>query len=47
VIAASDLLGLLLPARGDRARVDTVEAETGLDLSALPLPAFVWGLDSI
>ena len=47
LLAAGDLLALLLSARGDRVRVEAVELQTGLDLSALPLPAFVWGLDSI
>jgi GNAT superfamily N-acetyltransferase len=42
-----DLLELLVPARGRRARIEAVEKECGLELDALPLPLFAWGLDSI
>lgn len=42
-----ELLDLLAPARGRRARLDAVARETGLPLADLPLPLFAWGLDSI
>ncbi|MEE8468508.1 MAG: GNAT family N-acetyltransferase, partial [Planctomycetota bacterium] len=44
--APETLLALLAP-RGDRALPRVVEDSTGLSLPALPLAAFVWGLDSI
>lgn len=47
VIEARELLDVLVPARGRRARIDALTRETGLTLSALPLPLFAWGLDSI
>jgi GNAT superfamily N-acetyltransferase len=46
-LASDDLLELLCPARGRRARIEELERESGLALPALPLPLFAWGLDSI
>jgi GNAT superfamily N-acetyltransferase len=46
-LAGNDLLDLLAPARGRRARIEALERECGLELAALPLPLFAWGLDSI
>jgi len=46
-VSESELLDVLLPARGRRARLDTLSRETGLALAGLPLPLFAWGLDSI
>lgn len=46
-LAGPDLLDLLVPARGRRARIEALEEECGLELAALPLPLFAWGLDSI
>ena len=43
----AQLLDVLLPAAGDRAAVERLAATTGLDLTALPLPLYLWGLDSI
>ncbi len=41
------ILDLLLGTRDERAQAAELEATTGLDLSRLPLAAFLWGLDSI
>lgn len=46
-LTPEDLLALLAPARGRRGRIEEVERESGLALTALPLPLFAWGLDSI
>jgi GNAT superfamily N-acetyltransferase len=46
-LEAGELLEVLLPARGRRARIEELERASGLALSALPLPLFAWGLDSI
>jgi GNAT superfamily N-acetyltransferase len=46
-LSPEDLLGLLVPPRGRRHGLDEAARATGLDLSALPLPLFAWGLDSI
>jgi len=44
---AGEMLDVLAPARGERARVERLERDTGLALPNLPLPLFAWGLDSI
>lgn len=41
------LLDLLVPPRGERAAIDTLERATGTTLPSLPLPLYLWGLDSI
>ena len=41
------LLDLLVPPRGERAAIDTLERATGTSLPTLPLPLYLWGLDSI
>lgn len=46
-LTPDDLLGLLIPARGRRLRLEEIERSSGLTLPALPLPLFAWGLDSI
>jgi GNAT superfamily N-acetyltransferase len=46
-LTPDDLLGLLVPARGRRLRLEEVERACGLSLASLPLPLFAWGLDSI
>lgn len=47
VIPEGELLELLLPARARRTRLDELTRDLGLALTALPLPLFAWGLDSI
>ncbi|MCP3914845.1 MAG: GNAT family N-acetyltransferase [bacterium] len=42
-----NLLLTLFAPKLDRGVVDVVESQTGLELGALPLAPFVWGLDSI
>jgi GNAT superfamily N-acetyltransferase len=41
------LLDLLLPPRGERTAIEALEHTAGLGLRGLPLPLYVWGLDSI
>jgi hypothetical protein len=41
------LLDLLLPPRGERTAIEALEHAAGLGLRGLPLPLYVWGLDSI
>lgn len=44
---AKALIEVLFSAGGGREAAETVERATGLRLADLPLPIFVWGLDSI
>jgi GNAT superfamily N-acetyltransferase len=46
-LSASEMLDVLVPARGARMRIARLERDTGLALPNLPLPLFAWGLDSI
>lgn len=46
-LAPHALLDLLVPARNDRSAIAALERATGTDLPSLPLPIYLWGLDSI
>lgn len=45
--APHELLDLLVPARNARSAIEALERATGTDLPTLPLPLYLWGLDSI
>jgi GNAT superfamily N-acetyltransferase len=46
-LAPHALLDLLVPARHDRSAIAALERATGTALPTLPLPIYLWGLDSI
>jgi GNAT superfamily N-acetyltransferase len=46
-LAPHALIDLLVPARNDRSAIAALERATGTDLPSLPLPIYLWGLDSI
>lgn len=46
-LAPHALLDLLVPARNERSAIASLERATGTDLPTLPLPLYLWGLDSI
>jgi GNAT superfamily N-acetyltransferase len=46
-LSPETLLRLLLPARGERTAIESLERAAGLALPGLPLSLYVWGLDSI
>lgn len=46
-LTAAGLLDCLLPARAERAALESLGRRLGVPLEGLPLDAFVWGLDSI
>jgi len=46
-LAPDALLDLLVPPRGERSAIQSLERATGTSLPTLPLPLYLWGLDSI
>ncbi len=46
-LSNEDLLDILVPARGRRTRIEELERALAVQLPALPLALFAWGLDSI
>jgi GNAT superfamily N-acetyltransferase len=46
-VTEAELLGLLLPPHGERSALESLECRVGTSFEALPLGAFIWGLDSI
>jgi GNAT superfamily N-acetyltransferase len=46
-LAPHELVDLLVPARNERGAIEALERATGSDLPTLPLPLYLWGLDSI